>query len=271
MKLLIKSVLTRLLGERRVRALVRTLKSQKASFSEADLIYEYFLSRKAPGTMVDVGAHFGESLRPYLERGWKIVAFEPDSRNRARLLKEVDAGRIDLRPVAVSDHESAEVTFFTSEESDGISSLSAFRPTHVEAEYVRLTTLEKILTPEVVAEVTFLKIDTEGHDLFVLKGFPWERYQPEVILCEFEDSKTKPLGYDYRAMGDYLIARGFSVFLSEWDPIVRYGVTHNWRCWQKYPAAVVDDEGWGNFVAFRPGSDLQAVEKYLSSFKMRTI
>jgi hypothetical protein len=38
-----------------------------------------------PGLMVDVGAHFGGACEPFLHRGWKVLAFEPDAENRAML------------------------------------------------------------------------------------------------------------------------------------------------------------------------------------------
>lgn len=263
---LLKSILGALVGERRLRALRYRLKGVQSTFSEAELIHDYFDSRPGPGVMVDVGAHFGESYRPYLSEGWKIYAFEPDSKNRSRLLKTPGADKVRLFPIAVSDHEAEEIAFFASEESDGISSLSAFRPTHRETERVRMTTLRRVLDQETVEHVDFLKIDTEGHDLFVLKGFPWERLQPEVILCEFEDSKTIPLGYDYNVLGTFLLNRGYTVFLSEWAPIVRYGVTHTWRTWRAYPCQLTDSNGWGNFVAFRPGAKMREIERYLRRF-----
>lgn len=266
-KTAIKTALFSLLGEQRTRSLLRKIKGGKQTFSEADLIYAYFLGRKEPGVMVDVGAHFGESFRPYLLRKWKIYAFEPDSKNRAKLLRQTAANDIRLFPVAVSDHEAEEVSFFASDESDGISSLSAFRPTHHEVERVKMRTLRRILADENVNRIDFLKIDTEGHDLFVLKGFPWDRMTPEVILCEFEDSKTVPLGYDSRVMGDYLLERGYQVFLSEWMPIVRYGTMHIWRSWERYPCRIHDPSAWGNFVAIRRGHGLASIQHYLQQFQ----
>ncbi len=73
MKGIFKSAAKAILGEARSKRLYRTLMRQKRPFSEADLIYEHFLGRRTPGVMVDVSAHFGESLRPYLGRGWNLA------------------------------------------------------------------------------------------------------------------------------------------------------------------------------------------------------
>ena len=266
MKSLVKKTLVSLVGEKSATRLVQRLRGQQPVFSEADLITEWFDAHPRQGVMVDVGANVGATLKPYLERGWKIYAFEPDPANRAELERNIDAKKIKLFTCAVSDHEEDNVPFFASPESNGISGLSAFRETHREVNRVKLTTLDRILEAEKVTGVDFLKIDTEGHDFFVLKGFPWSRVTPDVILCEFEDAKTVPLGYDYRQMGDYLVEKGYQVFLSEWAPIERYGVQHQWRRWVNYPCPLSDPKGWGNFVAFRNGLDTTTTEVYLRDF-----
>ena len=262
MKRLIKKALYRTLGRRGTRRLLCAARGRQAIFSETELIHDYFDGRHQ-GTMVDVGAHFGESFMDYLEDGWRVLAFEPDPENRRRLEATCDVRKLRLRDEAVSNKELKEASFFASDESTGISSLSAFRPSHHEIRKVDVTTMRRALAEEKIQQVDFLKIDTEGHDLFVLKGFPWDEQRPEVILCEFEDSKTAALGYDYRSMGDFLREQKYEVFLSEWFPIVRYGVEHRWRRWARYPAAVDDSAAWGNFVAFREGSDLSRIEPYL--------
>lgn len=252
-----------LLGPRRARKLTRWLRREQPTFYEADLIQAVFEDRREAGVIVDVGAHHGESFQAYLEMGWKVYAFEPDPINRARLKELIPVERIRLFDCAVGDREAESVPFFASDESTGISGLSAFRDTHRNVATVRLTTLDRVLADEGVSRVDFLKIDTEGHDLFVLRGFPWERLRPDAILCEFEDYKTLPLGYDYRAMADFLVSKGYEVHLSEWEPIVRYGVNHRWRSWTRYPCEQSNSKAWGNLVAFKPGLDLAPVRKYL--------
>ena len=262
MKGLIKKALYRTLGRRGTRRLLGKVRGRQATFLETELIHDYFDGRHA-GTMVDVGAHFGESFLDYLEDGWEVLAFEPDPENRRRLKETCKVHKLRLREEAVSDKELQEASFFASDESSGISSLSAFRPSHHEIRKVPVTTLRKALEEEKIQHVDFLKIDTEGHDLFVLKGFPWERQRPEVILCEFEDTKTARLGYGYRSMGDFLREQGYEVFLSEWFPIIRYGVKHRWRRWVRYPSDLEDSAAWGNFVAFRAGTNFSEIEPYL--------
>ncbi len=93
----------------------------------------------------------------------------------------------------------------------------------------------------------------------MLKGVPWDRIKPEVIECEFEDAKTLPLGHTYRDIADDLVARGYTVYLSEWHPIVRYGVRHDWRQLVRYPTPLSSSDAWGNILAFRNDPGPKAV------------
>ena len=44
-------------------------------------------------------------------------------------------------------------------------------------------------------------------DLMVLKGLPWDRIQPDAIMVEFEDRKTRPIGYSTSDMAAELVER----------------------------------------------------------------
>lgn len=234
-------------------------REDKAHYDETDCIATLFGGTLAGSTMIDVGAHFGTSLAHFLDKGWQIFAFEPDRKNRSKLLERLDKhankGLVTLDTRAVGNRSKKGLSFYTSEVSTGISSLSAFHASHHESQQVDVVTLREFLEPHDLAEVDFLKIDTEGHDLFVLQGFPWERFRPRVIECEFEDGKTTQLGYTFHDLADYLQEKGYSVYVSEWHPIVRYGIRHDWRQLTRYPCALADPRGWGNLLAFREPID----------------
>jgi len=227
-----------------------------AHFDETDCVSTLYDDHLQGSVMIDVGAHHGHATFPFVEKGWRVFAFEPDNDNRAILEKRLAEAGIGPETVlvdkrAVSNEARSGVTFFRSDQSTGISGLSAFHPTHESRQTVDITTLRDVLADKDVAGVDFLKIDTEGHDLFVLKGFPWERFSPAVIECEFEDAKTVPLGYTFHDMASYLCGKGYQVFVSEWHPIVRYGIRHDWRRLRRYPCELSDKAAWGNLLAFR--------------------
>ena len=165
------------------------------------------------------------------------------------------------RGSAVSDQKASEVSFFTSPESTGISGLSAFRDTHSESARVEVTTVADIIEERGLASVDFLKIDVEGFDYSVLKGVPWDRLKPEVIECEFEDAKTLPLGHSWKDIAQFLQEKGYAVYVSEWHPIVRYGIAHDWRRVFRYGDTDVPADAWGNLLAFRDDPGLETVRE----------
>lgn len=103
-----------------------------------------------------------------------------------------------------------------------------------------------------INHVNFLKIDTEGHDFFVLKSYPWDKDKPDVIECEFEDLKSvKKLNYSWKDMAEYLNSLNYKIIISEWYPIVRYGGNHKWKGFKEYPCELDDKNAWGNFICFQ--------------------
>lgn len=209
-----------------------------------------------PPVLVDVGAFYGGGLRPYLDAGWDVVAFEPDRAKHRRLAKlELEYAQLDLHTCAIGETACERAVFYTSEESQGIASLSAFRASHRESVRVRIRRLDEIIAGDVVERTALLKVDAEGHDLFVLRSWDWGSAAPAVVLAEFEDAKTVPLGYSMRDLGSFLLDHGYRVFVSEWAPVERYGVRHSWRRITPYIGAntVIDSNAWGNFIAVIPG------------------
>jgi FkbM family methyltransferase len=222
---------------------------------ETDAVAALFSNVSNGHTMIDVGAHHGTALAPFLDRQWQVFAFEPDEKNRAKLLerlaKHPHRQRVTLDQRCVSDKSRDAAPFFRSEQSTGISSLSAFHASHSLAQSVDVVSLADYFSDRDLPPIDFLKVDTEGHDFFVLQGFPWDRSRPAVIECEFEDAKTVPLGYTVHDLAKFLASKGYTVYLSEWHPIVRYGIRHQWRRLCRYPCDLDDNTGWGNLLAFR--------------------
>ena len=234
-----------------------------AHWDETNCVAKLFETTLSGSVMIDVGAHHGSSLVPFLNMGWKVWAFEPDDQNRQklveRLAKHGNSTLVKLDPRAVSNESNKGLSFYRSDVSTGISGLSAFHPSHKAEQIVDTVTLTEALAGEKLEAADFLKIDTEGHDLFVLKGFPWQRFRPAVIECEFEDAKTVPLGYTFHDLAKYLVEKGYTIYVSEWHPIIRYGIRHDWHRLVRYPCELANAKAWGNLLAFRDPIDEAAL------------
>jgi FkbM family methyltransferase len=225
------------------------------NFDEVAVVYRVIA--RNPGTMLDVGAHNGSSLMPFLEAGWIVHAFEPDPSNREILTSRCPGARIDSR--AVSETDGEEVPLFASDVSTGISTLSPFHSTHEPKTTVKTVRLDTYIDETGIDRVDFLKTDIEGFDLYALRSFPWDSCHPRAVVCEFEDHKTKRLGHDMHDMAKFLEQQGYSVLVSEWEPIVEYGGRHKWRRLVRYPVSVSEDS-WGNLIAVNPDL-VQQVER----------
>ena len=225
-----------------------------AHIEEVDGVHRFFQHLQLRnGTMLDVGAHRGSSLRPFATSGWKVHAFEPDATNRSHLLKSLnDAWDVSVSHELVSDEAGLDIPFYSSEVSSGISSSIAFHDSHEQTATVKSTTLGDYTRTKAIDHVDFLKIDTEGADLFVLRGFPFHRIEPRVVLCEFEDSKTKHRGYNTADIISLLHNAGYtSILISEWHPIVRYGQRHDFAGLRVLEDEDVSSETWGNLIGVR--------------------
>lgn len=220
---------------------------KKKQFSERDIIFKLFKGKK--GIMIDVGAHHGYSFMKFAKAGWIIYCFEPDDNNCQKLLSNIkkhDLRNVTIENKAVSDKPS-KAMLYNSDVSTGLSSLIKFHASHKEYKEVEVITLSSYCRENSISKIDFLKIDTEGNDLNVLKGLD---LFPSVILCEYEDSKTKLIGYMKEDIIQYLSGKGYKCFISEWYPIVNYGEAHKWH---RFTTDIksVDNNSWGNIIAAR--------------------
>jgi FkbM family methyltransferase len=239
-------------------------REENKRIEESGIVRELFQSLKCKPAnkrliMVDVGACKGGAFREFAEQFWVIHAFEPNPLLFKDLLEKFSLPNIMLNKAAVSDVEGEEVPFYTSEESLGIGSLKPFRETHEITARVKTIKLDSYLRDNGINRIDFLKIDAEGFDMMVLKGLDLEQHAAEVILCEFEDRKTKPLGYSMQDMAGHLQSFGYTVYVSEWHPVIRYGARHQWRALKLYPCELEDPNAWGNLLAFKTDPGIWSV------------
>lgn len=218
---------------------------------EVDIAWR-LLKNDTHQVMVDVGAHFGSSLESFARKGWKVYAFEPDPKNREKLLNRFGGvSNVIIEALALSDKEVEAMPFYSSPVSTGISSLLNFHPSHEAATIVAVTTLKNYCLKHNIRHISFLKTDTEGYDLPVLKGFDWSHSHPRIIISEFDNYKTLKLGYDVNEQITLLKDNGYEVLISEWYPIEEYGRTHRWRRFLTETAKLQGERVWGNLLAVK--------------------
>jgi FkbM family methyltransferase len=204
----------------------------------------------------------------FLDRGWYVVAYEPDPANREQFVRRVGPHpRVQLSAAAVSDKPGKSASLYTSSVSTGISALAAFHESHEATAAVDVVSLSDDLRARQVQRVDFLKVDIEGFDLLALRGFDWT-YAPRFVLYEFEDRKTLPLGYSLTDSSAYAADRGYHLVYSVWEPIVEYGAHQRWRGLYSAPPSDVT-ACWGNVLCFRDQADAARCMRRFSSLPQR--
>lgn len=239
--------------------------------NEVEVVFKVLQEHQCKkGLMIDVGAHHGGSLRSFASRGWTIHAFEPDDENRKCLedrFGSVSNVVVDNR--AVSDVKREQVPFYRSNVSSGISGLSDFHSSHERTGTVDTVTLTEYIQKQKITRVDFLKVDTEGCDLKVLKSIPWASVQPNVVICEFENEKSENYGYKFKDLANYLVGQEYQVLVSEWYPIVEYGQSHRWRTYHTYPCDLSNPEAWGNIIAVQNEDIFNSIKQSIRKVAFR--
>lgn len=239
-------------------------------FSEHKLLANYRFKSAQP-LLIDVGAHHGGVSRLFAEKGWRVIAFEPEQKNRSAFESNL-AGfeQISCIPKAVSDVTAKSVPFYVSDEHYGIHSLKPFHHTHRLKYEVETICLDDILEELHIREVALLKVDTEGADFLALKGLDFEKRRPELAMIEFMDQRSLPhFGYSHHDVSSYMKERGYTTFVSEWAPIKEYaregiaGEPHVWLQCVEYPQD--HEPAWGNLI-FVPDGDTDKFRATLESY-----
>jgi FkbM family methyltransferase len=246
-------------------------REHKAQLREEELIARYF--GNSGSTIIDVGGASLDSLGIYLGKGWTVHAFEPDPGKRQTLLNTWTApSKLMISQELVCDEPGLTASLPRHRERTGISGIFAFASRHKQTGELRTTTLRDYYQKSGLRHVDFLKVDNGGFGKAVLEGFPWESDRPEVILVRFRDARKCPVIYSAHELADTLIRHGYSVYVSEWLPMLRGASTHDWKRLIRYSFALELDKTWGNMIAFLqdPGEDkLRSLARQTTKFSAR--
>lgn len=199
-------------------------------------------------TVLDVGAHRGSWTQEALQALplATVHAFEPVPDTYTELSRRVPLShRVRLNQMALSDRPSATLPMWADTLDGQMSSATAPPGDGGRQLVVRCTTGDDYLSSQSIDHVDLLKVDVEGHEMEVLRGFrgAFERQAVDVVQFEF----TLWAAVARRWLADYYD------FLSGWD----FRIGKLWpRCvrWSEYRP---EDERFlrCNFVAVRVGSD----------------
>ena len=230
-------------------------RSDAASVEEMHAVSS--MANYSGGTLIDVGAHRGTTLTPFARRGWRVFAFEPDDVNRGALVKHVEAGGFDVTvdPRAIDNETGRHLDFY--------------RSGHEISQQVETVTLDDAIENYKIDRIDVLKIDVEGNELSALNGFSFSP-RPNIMVVEYEDAKTEKLGYSAEKLAKILIEKNYDVFVSEWHPIEKYGVSHSWKRFYRWGDDRVPTASWGNLIAIDHQADADIAGYIFDNIRFRS-
>jgi FkbM family methyltransferase len=134
------------------------------------------------GTALDIGAWYGPWSRRLARRADRVVAFEPVP-EVCRVLRETVPPSVEVINAAASDRVGHDMIWLADgdgHEARGLTSLEPRPRVHRRAAPVRLTTVDALDLPD----VSFVKIDVEGHEVAVLRGAErtLRHHRPNVFI-----------------------------------------------------------------------------------------
>jgi FkbM family methyltransferase len=167
---------------------------------------------------VDVGANVGNWTEHFLQvRPAKGILFEPSKRCADLLTQKFNGKPVTVRNVAVGDR-SGSMQFV---EEENLSEASASVQTYTASEHpgnavireIPMVTLDQELA-SVDFNIDFLKIDTEGYDLKVIKGAESVLRQGRIRFIQFEyNSHWVGTGSSLKEAKAFLENLGFDLLL----------------------------------------------------------
>jgi len=195
--------------------------------------------------VADVGANVGLWSRSLLAAASqagrtadvRLHAFEPDTSAYAQLERSPWMSRASLSRVALSDCQGTSALHVVGPAA-GTNSLHPSPAATARAQTVSTVTLDSYAAGSGVSEFALVKIDTEGHDLAVLRGARGLLAGHRIVVVQFEYNHRWVFGRAFlRDAFDLLTGHGYEVgkltpkgveFYPGWEPDLETFVEGNY-------------------------------------------
>ena len=147
----------------------------------------YYANRNRYKKTLDLGANIGLHTLIMKKLGLKVTSYEPDSVHLAQIKKVMklnELGTEGLTPKAISDKRGTMEYIRILGNTTGSHLLGSKEEVYGATEIVSVE-VDDILEVLDKGKFDFVKMDVEGHELSVLKGFDLQKYSPDVVTLEF--------------------------------------------------------------------------------------
>jgi len=182
-----------------------------------------------PAIVFDVGAHLGQTTLHFRKvfKNAHIHSFEPVTANFEKMVQNIGTrDRISVNEMALGS--TAGKAYIHEGFSDLTHSISSSVNTinSKEKEEVSVETIDTYATRNKIDKIDLLKIDTEGHEIEVLKGAETaiKGGRIEAIFTECDFCREDKQHTYFPDLWDYLSEKGFT-FFGLYD-VIHYGRNH---------------------------------------------
>ena len=185
-------------------------------------ILPQILQNKEQPILFDVGLNEGRYSKKLLSTfpTSRIYGFEPGAATLGRAKARLAAGAdIVLEPMAVSDADG-EIEIYDYADKDGSSHVSPYKEVLTEQHHaidtvsyrVPCVSLDRYFIDHGVVEIDFIKIDTEGHEISVLRGCSKLLQEGRIGVVQFEFNEMNVISRTflrdfYTALEDFVFYR----------------------------------------------------------------
>lgn len=178
-------------------------------------MYEPFakIVKHVPGykfeVVFDVGANVGNLTKQFYEELplARIFAFEPVlSTYEAACVQAIDCSRVTILNLALGASEGT--AHMTIGDNSEMNRVDRRRGDHV----VQMSTVDHVCSDRQITGISYLKIDTEGYDLEVLRGASHMLQNTDFVECEVSLNRYNKYHVLYDDVNGFLEPFGFGVF-----------------------------------------------------------
>lgn len=137
--------------------------------------------------ILDVGANEGQYanlINKYFQENVFYYGFEPSQSSYRKLLGKNFPKNYIFVNLALSDKKATSFLYF--KKPGSVQSSLYANTEEVEKEEIKLLTLDEFCLEQSIPKIEFLKIDVEGHELYVIKGTDKYIKEKKVDFIQFE-------------------------------------------------------------------------------------
>lgn len=190
------------------------------------------------GTVLDVGANVGQwaTVLLSMHRGAQIYCFEPSPEAFVELQRNME-GKAVLHNLAASDN-SEERLLFADVPGSGLGSFYERRlpgGAQTSATQVRAVRIDAFCAEQGIDHVDLLKIDSEGHELAILRGASGILDRVDAIQFEYGGTALDARIYlrdFFDLLGDrfdlYRLWRRGKIHYRQWTELLEFAAYQNW-------------------------------------------